>query len=177
MGIHAQYYEKATMRQLRKLLTTRQAWFEAYLEELARLDGYGDLPRPLVQLCALIGREPIRISELAVSLGTSRQWVTRLAHDGVGRDILEMVPDPTDRRAMMIGFSESGWQVVRKAVVRMQQIEDDLAERLGEQTLAQLAEILALDWGDPAPQPARRQRKERCVTSATVSASTPIVTS
>jgi DNA-binding MarR family transcriptional regulator len=137
------------MHQLRKLLTMRQAWFEAFLEDLARLDGYGDLPRPLVQLCALIGRDPIRIVDLARSLGTSRQWVTKLAHEGVRRDILALMPDPNDRRAMMVGFSQSGWLVVRKAVARMQDIEEVLRERLGADIVAQLADILARDWGSP----------------------------
>jgi DNA-binding MarR family transcriptional regulator len=137
------------MLQLRKLLMMRHTWFETFLESLARLDGYGDLPRPLVQLCALIGRDPIRIGDLAVTLGTSRQWVTRLAHDGVARDILALLPDPNDRRAMMVGFSESGWRVVRKAVVRMHDIETTLQDRLGTDVVAQLADILGRDWGSP----------------------------
>ena len=138
-----------SMLQLRRHLTERFEWFESALAELARLDGYGDLPRPLVQLCAQIGRDPVRVTDLAKRLGTSRQWIIRLARDGEARGILAVTADAEDRRSARVGFSGPGWKVVHLAVKRMQQIERVLSERIGRARLEQLIELLALDWGSP----------------------------
>lgn len=140
---------EATLLQLRRHLTEKFQWFETALAELARLDGFGDLPKPLVQLCAQIGREPVRVTELAKRLGTSRQWIIRLGRDGEQRGILAVTDDAEDRRAMRVGFSDSGWKVVHLAVGRMQQIERELARRIGAAQLEQLVELLSLDWGSP----------------------------
>lgn len=140
------------MLQLRKWLTARHDWMETCLQQLAALDGYGDLPRPLVQLFAHIGREPVRLSELARLLGTSRQWVLRLAHQGREMGMLILDTDPGDKRAMTVAFSDAGWRVVRLAVARMAEIEDELARRIGRERLAELVAILAMDWG-PAEMP------------------------
>ncbi len=136
------------MLQLRKLLTARYEWFEVRLQQLAEEDGYGHLSPPMVHLCAHIGKEPVPIVTLARQLSVSRQWVNRLAREGQEMGILELTIDPADRRAMRVSFSSSGWKMVRLAVARMNQIEEELAARIGKDNLEQLVALLAMDWGD-----------------------------
>jgi len=138
-----------TMLQLRKLLTERAEWFERALASLAHLDGYGDLPQPVVQICRFVGKEPVRMSVLAEHLGVSRQRVAQVASEGCALGILALSDDPDDGRVKRVGFSEEGWEVVRMAVARMTQIENELARRIGKRNLEQLVELLGADWGPP----------------------------
>lgn len=142
------------MPKLRKLLNERHAWFETCLSQLAEIDGYGDLSPPLVQFFSHIGREPVRLGDIAAKMNVSRQWAQRLAKEGEGLGLLELDVDPNDRRAMILRFSDNGWRVVRLAAARMTEIELELAERIGRENVDKLMELLALDWG-PAeiPQP------------------------
>ena len=138
------------MLQLRKLLTERAEWFERALSALAELDGYGDLPPPLVQMCKYIGKDPVRMTVLAEHLGVSRQRVAQIAGEGCERGLLELSDDPEDGRVKRVGFSAEGWTVARKAAARMAQIETELARRIGRRNLEQLCELLATDWGPPS---------------------------
>jgi len=135
------------MHQLRKLLIERAEWFEHALARLAALDGYGDLPMPLVQMCKYIGKEPVRMTVLAEHLGVSRQRVAQIAAEGVAFGIIELSDDPDDGRVKRVGFSTKGWGVVKQAVARMVEIEAELARRIGRRNLEQLVELLSLDWG------------------------------
>lgn len=138
------------MLHLRKLLTDRAEWFERSLSVLAELDGYGDLPSPLVQMCKYIGKDPVRMTVLAEHLGVSRQRVAQIAGEGCERGILELSDDPDDGRVKRVGFSVEGWAVARKAAARMVQIEGELARRIGRRNLEKLCELLSMDWGPPS---------------------------
>ena len=154
------------MLHLRKLLIERTAWFDTCLSPLAELDGYGHLTPALTEMLKHIGREPVRMSDLARQMGVSRQWIRQLAVEGVEEGILELLDDPNDKRSMMIQFSKEGWQLVRVAAARMEQIEDELARRIGKENLAKLCELLALEWGPaaiPVPRTARKPRVARAV--------------
>lgn len=135
------------MLQLRKWLTSRHEWYELCLQQLAELEGYGHLSRPMVQLCAHIGKEPVSLSDVARLMGVSRQWIARLANEGCQMGILELSTPPEDKRALLVQFSRDGWRMVRLAAGRMRQIEAILAERIGAENLAHLVDILSLDWG------------------------------
>jgi DNA-binding MarR family transcriptional regulator len=121
------------MLQLRKLLIERAEWFEQALARLAEIEGYGHLPPPVVQMCKFIGKEPVRMTVLAEHLGVSRQRVAQIAADGAALGILELGDDPDDGRVKRVGYSEEGWNVVRRAVARMSQIEGELARRTTSQ--------------------------------------------
>ncbi|MEM7728561.1 MAG: MarR family winged helix-turn-helix transcriptional regulator [Pseudomonadota bacterium] len=137
------------MPRLRQLLAARHRWFEAALQDLAVLDGYGDLSAPMVQMLSHIGRDPVRIGEIARAMQVSRQWVQKLAKEGEQLGLLSPTVDPKDRRALCIGFSEDGWRVVRLAAARMEEIERELEGRIGEKALDALMDILGTDWGEP----------------------------
>lgn len=134
------------MPSLRKLLAERHRWYEENLERLAALDGYGDLSKPLVEFLALLGRDKVRLTDLATKIGASRQWALRLANEGKDRGLLELSYDPNDKRALMVGFSDEGWKVVKLAVARMTEIEEELSARIGLKNFNALLEILSMEW-------------------------------
>jgi DNA-binding MarR family transcriptional regulator len=136
-----------SMLQLRKWLTNRHDWFELCLQQLAELEGYGHLSRPMVQLCAHVGKEPVGLSEIAKQMGVSRQWVARLANEGYEMGFFELIADPSDMRALQIRFGSAGWKMVRLAAARMRQIEAVIVARIGKGNLERLVEILSMDWG------------------------------
>lgn len=90
-----------------------------------------DLDRPgFTVLAALATTGPTRISDLAetcaVDVSTMSRQVSRLACDG----LIEQQPDPTDRRAVLVGLSDEG---------------DEVARRLLRTRSALIAEVVA-DW-------------------------------
>lgn len=140
------------MPRLRKLLTERYDWYEACLQQLAELDGYGNLSKPVVEFLAHIGRDPVKLVDLARQLGVSRQWARRLANEAAEIGLVELATDPSDKRAMIVSFSKNGWRVVRLAAARMREIDTELENRIGTENFEMLIDILSQDWG-PANMP------------------------
>ena len=57
------------------------------------------------------------------------------------------MPDPTDRRANRLVFSEKGAALIGTALETLRQAEQVLAMRLGYDTVSQLRRALMADWG------------------------------
>ena len=63
-------------------------------------------------------------------------------------------PDPTDRRAILICLTERGWDEIREALRIIAELEEEWADRLGEDRIEQLRGSLA-ELGaraEPAPE-------------------------
>jgi DNA-binding MarR family transcriptional regulator len=58
------------------------------------------------------------------------------------RGYVRREPDPTDGRAKTIGFTDRGWHAVETALDAFDQIERELADRIGGRRLTQLRRIL-----------------------------------
>jgi DNA-binding MarR family transcriptional regulator len=153
------------MPKLRKLLIEKSEWYEACLHRQAQAAGYGHLKPAMVQFIKHLGREPMRIALLAEHLDVSRPRISQLAAEGVGLGILQLVEDENDKRVMLVGFSDQGWEMVRSATVDMNRIDAELARRIGRANLDRLIELLDMDWGSPemraaaTPGPVPRKAK------------------
>lgn len=135
---------------LRVLLRDRMQWYEKALDDAAHRNGYGHLSRSLVELFSYIGRDPVRLTDLAEKTQTSRQWISRLTNEGKDLGLLEVSVDPRDRRGAIVAFSDAGWDMVRLAVASMEAIEERIAERIGKPRFEELVAILSADWGNPS---------------------------
>ena len=60
---------------------------------------------------------------------------------------MTQIPDPNDRRANRIVFSERGSQLINAALATLRQSEQVLAIRLGYETVSSLRSALMADWG------------------------------
>ncbi|MCA9513484.1 MAG: MarR family transcriptional regulator [Myxococcales bacterium] len=87
--------------------------------------------------------EGIRQSELARRLGVTRQAVGELVGDLVALGVLELVPDPDDRRAKRVRFSAAGEDGLFTGLSILEDLERELARDLGDARAADLRASLA----------------------------------
>jgi DNA-binding MarR family transcriptional regulator len=88
-----------------------------------------------------------RAAELARVLGVSRQAIQQQINELERDELVTQIPDPTDRRANRIVFSERGSQLINAALATLRQSEQALAMRLGYETVSSLRRALMSDWG------------------------------
>ena len=62
---------------------------------------------------------------------------------------LTLQPDPTDRRAKVVVYTEQGKEVGGATVSALREIESSLSNRIGNERVVALREALAQEWGDP----------------------------
>jgi hypothetical protein len=89
--------------------------------------------------------------------------VSQIAAEGVKLGVLELVVDSDDKRVMLVQLSQGGTRMTNAIIASMNDIEAELARRIGRNKLDTLVDLLAMDWG-----PAEINRAQR-----TTSASMP----
>jgi DNA-binding MarR family transcriptional regulator len=85
-----------------------------------------------------LGFEPARAADLAVSAGITRQSMGEVIRELVDLGILEMTPDPTDRRAKLVSYTEFGRKEALEGSDYIVSFEERLTELLGEEGYEQL---------------------------------------
>lgn len=98
--------------------------------------------------------EGTRLTELARRLGITKQAVGQLVDDLVGHGVLELAPDPSDGRARLVRFTPKGVAAISQGLGVLNEIESELAQRIGPQRMRALHESLtdildALEHMDP----------------------------
>jgi DNA-binding MarR family transcriptional regulator len=106
-----------------------------------------------------ISNDITRAAELARVLGVSRQAIQQQINELERDDILTQMPDPSDRRANRLVFSERGATLIGTALETLRQSEQVLAMRLGYDTISQLRRALMSDWGPVIGERAAPGRK------------------
>jgi DNA-binding MarR family transcriptional regulator len=96
--------------------------------------------------------EPRRAADLAARAGMTRQSMGELIRELVDIGIVETVPDPEDKRAKLVSWTEEGLAVARRGRRHLVEIETRLEEELGEdyeaarRVLERLADLLDDTW-------------------------------
>ena len=93
-------------------------------------------------LIANLDLEGTRISTLAHRAGISKQAMGQLVTDLSKRGYIEKKPDPADKRAALIFFTDLGWQALQDAFLVKKEIEAEYAAVLGETEMQQLRDNL-----------------------------------
>lgn len=86
--------------------------------------------------------EGTRLTELARRLGITKQAVGQLVDDLVQQGVLELAPDPEDRRARRVRFTPKGMAAIAHGLGILQHIESELSRRIGAQRMRALHETL-----------------------------------
>jgi DNA-binding MarR family transcriptional regulator len=85
-----------------------------------------------------LGFEPARAADLAVSAGITRQSMGEVIRELVDLGILEMQPDPSDRRAKLVTYTETGRKEALEGGDHIVSFEERLVEVLGQDAYEQL---------------------------------------
>lgn len=87
---------------------------------------------------AHVTHEGVRLTDLAERAGITKQAMSELVADLESLGYLRRVPDPTDGRAKLIGFTDKGRAAVETAMQAFDAMDRVLAGRLGERSLRTL---------------------------------------
>jgi DNA-binding MarR family transcriptional regulator len=96
-----------------------------------RANGYADLRPAHSQVFGAIPPGGARVGEMAAQAGITQQSMSELVDALEHLGYLERRPDPGDRRARIIAFTERGWDAVRAGIATVDAIEREWAQLIG----------------------------------------------
>ncbi|MCY4213156.1 MAG: MarR family transcriptional regulator [Gammaproteobacteria bacterium] len=122
-------------------------WMDDSLLNGMREGGYEPRTRTQRMILVNLSNGITRGASLARALGVSRQaiqlQINELRKDG----IVTQMPDPFDRRANRIVFTDEGLRMMRSAQQALRGTEEILTMRLGARAISNLWRVLDTDWG------------------------------
>jgi DNA-binding MarR family transcriptional regulator len=89
-----------------------------------------------------IDLEGTRISTLAERVGVSKQAVSELVEELDEMGVVERVADPSDGRAKLVVFTKKGRNSILDGLRLLQELEGDLAARVGKRKMLTLRKLL-----------------------------------
>ena len=112
------------------------------LHERLAAAGFGDI-RPIHTLIfAFVSSEGIRLHELVERMQSTKQNVNYLVNALEGMGYVERVPDPVDGRGKIVRLTKRGEANSLAGSTIIQNIEQEWADQLGEETMTQLRALL-----------------------------------
>ena len=118
--------------------------------------GYTELAGAHDAVFATLPPEGARAADMAARAGITRQSMGEVVRDMARLGIVEMVPDPSDRRAKIVQYTEYGRKVAQGGFDHIVEVEGLLRDEFGEEDLATTRRVLArireLLAEPPAPQ-------------------------
>ena len=104
--------------------------------------GYADVRPAHMTIFQHVRPEGSRIGELAERAQLTNQSVGYLVDHLERRGYVERRPDPSNRRATLVCLTERGWAEMAACARILDDLERDLAARLGPDRLAELQALL-----------------------------------
>lgn len=126
----------------RLFLQAHRAYSAHAIEEL-RARGYTELGAAHAAILPHIEVNGTRATVIAERAGMTKQAAGQVVDDLARQGLVERIPDPDDRRASLVVFTDSGWDYLRAASTLKQEIEAEYAHVLGPDAFATLCDNLA----------------------------------
>ena len=128
-------------------LFQRFCWLDEGLQARLRSRGWPEVSRPQSMIMTYIVTGVVRPSDIARNMGLSRQAIHKTINQMVGLGIVQLAPDPEDRRHMIVSLTEFGAQMRQDAQRAMDGLGEQVAEKLGQENFDALLTALEADWG------------------------------
>lgn len=133
-----------------QLLLQGFRWFDASLLKSLKARGWPEQTRPQSMLFANLDIESgTRSSELARRIGVSRQAVHQTVRELEALNLVQLAPDPSNQSAKLVQLTDRGLKIVGDAIRVFTAIEKQLGDRIGEDNIVLLRQVLEEDWGSP----------------------------
>ncbi|RYB89816.1 MarR family transcriptional regulator [Nocardioides glacieisoli] len=87
---------------------------------------------------ATLGSEGSHVSDMAARAGITKQSVAAIVRDLEAAGLVTVSPDPADRRAKLVRYTDRGWQCARGGSAYLREVEEAMSELLGRDGLAEL---------------------------------------
>ncbi len=137
---------------LGQLLIGAHQWITQNLIRMMRQRGHTDLTSAHLTFLNNLDCGITHASAVARRMGISRQAVYRSTRELQGLGVLELIPDPDDKRQKIISMTKLGNTIANDARASLAEIEKILAIQIGGEALKNLSQILAQDWGPFIPE-------------------------
>lgn len=128
------------------LMTLFKLSHHIHLQFEENLSAYGvptHLTGPRMRFLTVVAQSgPIRMSDLATTLGIKARTVTQFVDSLEQAELLERLPDPQDRRATLVRIPDHARSVIRKAGDAMTQAAEKTLAHVTAKDRQQLVEIL-----------------------------------
>lgn len=141
-------------------LFQRFCWLDEGLQSRLHDRGWPDVSRSQSMVMTNIVSGIVRPSDIARNIGVSRQAIHSTINQMVKLGVVQLEPDPDDRRHMIVSLTEVGTRMRKDAQRAMDTLTAQIADVLGQKQFDALLAALDADWGDnierAAPAPRRR---------------------
>ncbi len=107
-----------------------------------RLDVPGMTPGRLRVLRSIAVAGPVRMGELASTLGVAPRSITSMVDDLVGFGLVSRVPDPEDRRATLVELTRAGRDLLVKAERSRTLVLEEMFSSLSTRQIEELRKLL-----------------------------------
>lgn len=134
-------------------LLTRFIWFDQALQNSFEARGFPRVSRSESQVIVLAANGVKRPTDIAKTLGFSRQAVNQTLKSLIKRKLITLEPDPTDGRCLIVTPSLEGLPIVRSAMNILDHLECYLREIHGDEKLDVMLSMFQEDWGPPPTFP------------------------
>jgi DNA-binding MarR family transcriptional regulator len=141
--------EKPYRKPLIALVHDADRTFNVHMVEMTHAAGRPEVkPSHNSVIAHLPSGTPRRAADLAAAAGMTRQSMGELVRELTELGIVEAVPDPEDRRAKLVSWTEAGLEMAQLGKRHLAAIEQRLEDEMGEEyeaarrVLERLAEIL-----------------------------------
>jgi DNA-binding MarR family transcriptional regulator len=118
-----------------------RAYSAAMAAELDRA-GLDDMPRTGYRVVGSLARGGSSLRDIAGRLGMSKQAVGQLVDALVARDYCLRLPDPQDRRRVVLRLSDRGWAAARAIRDAVSSVDRMLAGQVSSQDMATARQVL-----------------------------------
>lgn len=135
-------FAEATHDDLARLLMAASTVVNARSLAAIDPDGTSGVRLAHVPVIAALEARGSRVSDLAPRIGHTRQSVAALVDDLEAAGIVELAPDPTDRRATLVRLSADGAAFCARATAMMQDAEQSWRAEHGDAAIVNLRSTL-----------------------------------
>lgn len=124
-------------------------WIDDALQDHLKSRGWPSVTRRQSMIMALLGshEDRLRPSEIAERLGMSAQATHRILGKMQEKELIELVPDKSDRRAKIVVRKQLGLGIDKDARFALGRIEEILRQRIGEKAFKNLVAALETERG------------------------------
>ncbi|GEM46498.1 MarR family winged helix-turn-helix transcriptional regulator [Deinococcus cellulosilyticus] len=138
---------EAQLKELRqpslgRLLLRANRAFSSKALALLKQHGYSNLTLAHTALLPHLDLQGNRLTALTERTGLTKQSISQLVAELESQGFLERIPDPTDRRAVLVRFTASGWELCQLSSRVVQETEKAFEEMIGPAELAALKQML-----------------------------------
>lgn len=130
-------------------------WFDEGLQNYLQARGWPVVTRPQSMVMANVVLGVTRPSDIARSMGVTRQAIHATINQMVELGMVEVADDPSNGRVKVLTLTPTGERMRKDAQEAMLLLGEELARRVGKPELLKAAGMLSQDWGpavtfDPA---------------------------